>query len=284
MVEKRTVAVSVDTFRSGLIPAAAVLCTLAALLGIGAVLTLFIPGSIWALTQDLALSGINDPSALQTWKLIHLAVTVVSAACPAILAICLIQALRKDIGRGLDLLHDAAQWLLRAVNVSGVLALIVLILRVLMYVVSALSINEGLYYLYAMVVSEGLMVVQAWFLFMQLRKFLNCVSDSALSMACTLTTGKLDNVTIPSFAATGFLVLAAFCLVIGADRLFTLTVVDGYISDYYRLLSASDPILVLSGLSLLLSAVTDILLFFYLRRYKRISERLLFRPLRETTE
>lgn len=280
MVEKRIVAVSVDTFRSRLIPAAAVLCTLAALFSIGAAAALLMPGSVDTLTEDLMLGGISDPDALQMWKLIHISVTVASALCSTVMAVCLILVLMGKIGKGLDLLHDGAQWLLRAVKVAGVLALVVLAFRLLLYMVLSFSRDDGVYYLFAMLLYEGLLVAAVWFLYRQLRTFLSCICDSTMSMACTFVTGELDDVSIPGFTATGFLILCFFNLAIGVDRMFTLTVVHTYLEDYYWILIADDPLLYLSAIALLLSAAVDLMLYFYLRRYKRISERLLYRPLR----
>lgn len=275
-MEQRAIPVTTETFRSPLLPAAAVFSSLATLLGLLAVIQLFLPGSLSQLTQDLYLGGVTDPSALATWQVIHIALTLAVFLLSAAVTLCLALVLAGQIGSGTDLLYRICQWTLRLERVSSIAVLAILVIRGLRYIGLSLTSSNGIYMLYSMLVSEALMVVQAWFLHRQLRLFLESLSDSALSIGCSLTRGILDNISIPSFSATGFGFLAAICALTGADRLLTVTVISEMTGDHYALLMADSPLLLLSGSSLILAAVANMLLWLFLRRYKRISETLLY--------
>ena len=127
-----------------------------------------------------------------------------------------------------------------------------------------------------MLMSEGIMVALVWFLFLNMRRFLSCASDSAASMAYTLSSGKVDGTPVPGFTATGFLLLGIVCFVIAADRVITITVVADYMQPYYKLVFTNQLGQLAAAASLLFNGCADLLVFSYLRRYKRMCERVVY--------
>ena len=166
--------------------------------------------------------------------------------------------------------------MLWGVNGAGIVAAVLYVYRFVRYTVLCLSFRDGLYPLYAMVISEALMGALAAFAFVQLRKFLNCICDSGASMAYTQSTGKLDSRSIPGFTATGFLILGLLCLMLAVDQFVTVTAAYDYIRGYYKLLISRNLIQCCTALCFFCCAVADIMLFAYLKRYKRICERALY--------
>lgn len=277
----KTVDVEKGTFRSRLIPAATVLFALSALCGLLAVGSLFHPASIPAIISDLKLSQIFDPSAQRTWLVIYIAVTAVNCVSTLVLTSGMGQVLMGRYHPGMDLMYKYAKWGGVAVNVSGVAATVYFVVRATRYIILCLSINGGLIPLMSMVIMETLMVAQAWLLFTKLRWFLECAVGTTASIGFTLTSGKLDAPAIPSFTATGFLILAFFDFGIALDRLFTFIHEQKNLSVTYGFPMATEPVQLLSGASFATAAVGSILMYIYLRNYKRTSERLLYRRVRE---
>ena len=276
-MKNQPVSVSPIQFASPLIPVAAILSGLASVAGLGSVLLLLDPSALNALVYDLFRGGVTDASALQTWKIIHVALTLSVFLFPTIMAVSLFLTLRVRPDRGLNLLYTATHWSVCLLNALGILLVIIFVFKASAYAIACLSTNGGIYQLYAMVISEALMVVLACVLFFNLRRFLNCVCDSAASISYTLLNGKLDTVSIPGFTSTGFLILAIFDLIFAWDRLFTMVVSGSGSQAYYKFLLADHPIHLLSAAALLFSAGANVLLFIYLRNYKSTCERLLYR-------
>lgn len=272
-MKKRTVPIDTAVFRSALIPAVAVFAVLAALLGIFGVVLLFNPEFSRYLLADMVAGGITSSDALSTWTTINTAITILSFLCPVILSVGLIMIQKGCHVQGTGVLYTAAQWMVRILDVVGLLVLGILIWRVCRYLLSCLRINEGIYLLYTMLISEALMVVLVVFLFFKLRSFLNDVCDTAASMGYTLSSGKVDSVPFPGSAATGFLLLGILCAVLSVDRLFTLTIVEEYLHSYYKLLIAHHPGQILAAACLMANGCADFLLGIYLRRYKRLCDR-----------
>ena len=228
------------------------------------------------LMEDMIAGGITAGQVLQNYLLIHGIILASVVICSAALFVCLLLVLRGKPARSLSAISTGAQWLLWGVNGAGILAAVLYVYRFVRYAVLCMSVRNGLYPLYAMVISEALMGALAGFVFVQLRHFLNCVCDSGASMAYTLATGKLDSCSIPGFAATGFLILGLLCLTLAADQLVTVTAAYDYIRGYYKLLVSQNPIQLCTAACFLCCAAADILLFAYLKRYKRICERALY--------
>lgn len=256
--------------------ASTVFYALAAITGIPGVVLLLSPDYTAFLLQDLATGGITDPSSLHSWRIIQGAVSLLACIGPAILAGSLSFTLRGKPVRGLGFLSGAAQITLYGVTISGGLAVPVFLFRFVRFLIVSSRTPDGLMLIYSMLISEALMVTQAAFLFVLIRKFLNCSIDSATSIAYTLATGKADTRSISGFPAVGLTVLSIVGIVLAITRVFTVTIIRTTIASYFKLLVTSHPALIIEAICLLLGAVANLLLAHYLRCYKRNTEQLLF--------
>ena len=273
-MNNRYVQIEPAAFRNWLIPAAAVFYGFAVLCGLAGVLIMLMPGSIAVLTEDLIAGGITEASAVRTWRLIHIIVTVLAFAFPAVLTAGYTFAISNRPGKGLVMLCDVFEWLLKAVRIIAKVLIVVFLYRLIRYTVSVLPKNEGMYLLYAMFVSEALMLIIVGTLYVMLCRFMDCLCDSAASIADTMENSRLSGHSIPGFAATGFLVFGLLSLLFGLDRIFTMVIVQEYRSSYYGFLTAEHPLLLLSGASLVLGSLGSLLSAFYLFGFKRKSEKL----------
>ena len=275
-MEKGRIPVERELFRSPLIPIAAVLSILGALCGIASVGLLFVPGSVDTLVEDIYLSGITDRSAVNTWRFIHIALTALCFVWAAVMSGCLVAMVCKRTGQGLLALSTAGEWSYYALNATGVVLLGYLAYRLVRYVIASLSINAWAYLLYAMLVSEALMIFLAAMTFVLLRRFVNGLSDTAASLARAITGGTMGSGIIRSITPAGFLVLALAQIAFGADRFFTLTIVDSFPADYYAILTAEHPLLLVSGAMFGFGALADLCISAYLFRKKRQCEKMIF--------
>ena len=263
-------------FRSNLILAAGIFLALGGLTGLGSTLYLFDPGYFSALTEKILQSGIRTYSALTAWTLVHVAISVVCFLGPAITLWGMAHCLRSNYARGLNFLSNAARWVLKIVHFTSALALAVFLFRTGRYLLGLMGRVDWLYQLFASFVMEGLMVVQAVFLYRMLCKFLDACDCAAASMGYTLSSGYLDPGSIPAFAATGLTILGIQGIVLSADRLVTMTIGYDGIRQFYTFVWSTHPGQWLSAATLFLGGIGDLLLSGYLRFYKRTSERALF--------
>ncbi len=263
-------------FRNTLAPAAAVFLGLGALLGLGSVLYLLDPGYLAAVTEKILVSGIRTASALGTWRALHIVISVICCICPAIVVWGMALAFRGQSARGMNLLSNAARFLLLAARVLGYGAIGVFVVRFGLYILSIARRNDWLYQLFATVIMEALMLVLAVFSHRLLCRFLDEAEGCAASIGYTLSSGRLDSGSVPSFAATGLTLLGILGLVLSADRLVTMTIgYDGY-KQFYKFVLSTHPGQWLCAGSLFFGAVGNLLLSGYLRFYKRTSERAIF--------
>lgn len=271
-MEKKKTAVSASVFRHFSAPAAAVCSILAAVLALLPLILRLSPSFMRLLFNDQMAGGVLDPRVVETWLGVNTGITAILVLYPAIMGIAIIIALRGRPDRGthlLTLVAEATAWLL---NVFGVILAVLFVYQVGRYSIENFRGGAGLQIVYAMLFSEAVMMVLACVLFFSLRKFLGCVSRSAASIGYTLSCEVLDDKTIPSFTATGFLLLGIGCFLLATDRYFTLTIVY----NAYVLLTAEHPGQLLETAALVVCGIGNILLYIYLRRYKRICERALF--------
>ena len=273
---RETIPVDLKIFRSRLTAPAAVCFCLAAVSGLIGAALLLDSGSRAALTEDVILSGILERSAISSWQLIHGSVGILAFLCPMLLAVGMILTLKGQVHKGSTVLHGLAKGLHITVAFTGAMALAVLIFRLVRYIIMCIGVNGGAYLLYTMLMSEAIMVVQAFLLYKLLRRFLLCARECAASIGYTLSAGALDKTTWPGFAATGLMILGIVCAVLAADRILTLTIVDSFPADYYAVLVTEDPIQIFTGSALLLGGIGDILLSIYIRRSKRLAERIIY--------
>ena len=198
-------------------------------------------------------------------------ITFVCFAAPAITVFGMWTALRGQYAKGLNFLSNAARWLLRCVHVTSAAALGLFLFRAARYLIAISSRQDWLYQLFATFVMEGLMVVQAVFLYRLLCRFLDDCDGCAASMGYTLSSGKLDPYSVPAFAATG-LILASH----PGQWLVTMTIASDGIRQYYKFIVASHPGQWLCAATLFVGGIGDILLALYVKFYKRTSERAVF--------
>ena len=266
-----------DTLRSRLAGPALVLYALAAILGIPGIVLFFSPDYTQVLLQNMARSGITNPASQQSWMLVNRTVTTLSCLCPAVMAAGLLITRKFSPVRGIGLLSAAAQGLLWFVSISGGMACLVFVFRFLRYITANLTHPSGLMAIYSMIVSEALMAVQAAFLFVMIRRFLNACIDSATSIAYTLATSRLDDRSIPGFSSTGFLILAIVGITLAADRMFTVTAVINVVQSYYALLICDHPGIIAESVCLIFGAAANFLMHRILKSYKQKTEQALYK-------
>ena len=259
-------------YRSRLPKWFAVCFSVAAVLALPGVILLFNREYQSFLIQDIYLSGIIEASAANTWHFIESLITVVHFLCCAALACGLVLALTSRFHLGIHFLSAAAKWLLYGLHGGGILALCVLVFRLIRYIFFAIQINGGSYLILITVLSEGLMVAAAFLVYTLLRRFLNTSLDNIVSIGYTISSGKLDSHSISSFPSSGLIALAVICLVLSVNHVYTLTIVDSFPQDYYKILIAERPGQYLAAASLVFCAIGNLLTAIYLRQYKRKDE------------
>ena len=266
--------ISVDgrLFYSKWIPVAAVCLLLATIFGIPGVAMQFHPAYIayW----QVRLAGIQSADAQLTWRVIHTGASVLALICPAVFTVAFGLILSKRADKGLGLISWAGQIMGYFVVGVSIFLVVVVAYRVIRYVLVCIQQDTGIYLIYAMLVTEGILLVGVWAAIRFLRRFLSSICDSADSMAVTFFCGKLDTVPAPALTPTGFLVLGIVCVVFGMDRLVNLTVIQEVTRAYYAVVLRENPVLRLEGISYLFSAAANFVIFGYVRSYKRIAERI----------
>lgn len=278
-MNRKTVTVEKGTFRSPLVPIIATLFAVAAVCGLAALGTLFHPASLPAVLHDMEVAQIYDASAQTTWLVLYIGVTAVNCFGTLVLSLGLFLVLAGRHYRGMDLLYNSATGLRFVLIGSGVAALVYFVFKAGRYTFMCLQSIGGMVPLYAMVVMEGLMLVFAWIVFTKLRQFLECSIDTAASIGYTLSAGKLNAPTIPAFSAIGFLIFAIVDVVLAVDRFITFSFKQMNLNLIFTIPVSKEPVQVLSGLSFGFAAIGSVLMFIYLRGYKRKSEQLLLHPL-----
>ena len=272
-MENSTVLVPPEVYRSKLPKWAAAFFALAAVLGLTGVVLLFNGEYQNFLMQDLYLGGVVEASAAKTWHVLGNAVTVIHFLWCAALATGLLLAWKVAFHKGFQVLITTLHWLLYGLYGAGILSLGLLIFKLIRYIIFAVQINGGAYLLYSMLISEGLMVALAWLTYTLLRRFLNTSLDVTASMGYTISSGKMDNHSISSFPSAGLIVLAVVSVLLGVNQLFTLTIIDSFPQDYYKILVAEHPAQYMAATSFALCAIGNLLMSCYLRQYKRKDEK-----------
>ena len=263
-------------FRNKLAPAAAISLCFGALIGLGSVLYLLDPAYRGALTEKILLSGIRTRSALTTWTLVHIIISLICAFCPGLVVFGMIRAFRGQAARGMNTLSNAAHLLLVLLRALGWILLVVFCLRFILYLISISHRQDWPYQLLATALMEALMLSLAVFVHRLFCRFLDEAEGCAASIGYTLSSGFLDPGSIPAFVSSGLTILAIVGLVLAADRLVTMTIgYDGY-KQFYKFVWSSHPGQWLCAGSLFFGAIGNLLLGAYLRFYKRTSERAVF--------
>ncbi|MBQ7358630.1 MAG: hypothetical protein IJW63_00885 [Lachnospiraceae bacterium] len=284
-MNQQPISVEKSTFESKLIPISTVSFAIAAIFGVLAVGYLFHPSSISAIIKDLIVAEIYDLSAQQTWLFIYIALTVVNCLGTLLLSVGFVLLLMKRYKMGMDLMFHSAKWALTFVNISGAITLAYFIFRSIRYIfVCCQTPNDAAFLLISFVLMEGLMVTQAVFLFIKLRQFLSGCMEATAGIGYTLCYGKITSPSIPPVFVLGFLTLGIFDIGIAWDRFFTFIHIQVQTKVIYKFPLTTDPFQFISGLSFAFAALGNILLYFYLRGYKRKSERILIQSFKNITQ
>ena len=281
-MEKKKVAVPRELYEMGLLRAAALCALLAALAGSVGVVLLFSGDYREFLTGKLLTGGITAAGALFTWRIINSAITVLCFLCPAVISAGLIRVLRRETAAGFSFLANAFYGAYRIGKTVGIGLIVLFALRAVWFVIGCLGDPQAVMNLYSMVISEGLMGVLTWFLYRNLLRFLDEAGDCFVNLACTLSTGWIDDWPIPGTAERGFLVLGFLCPAWALGQIVTVTIVVHHIQSYYSLIWASHPAEYLAAAALMFNGVVCVLMRRYLRRYNRICEWEKYRARKQT--
>ena len=271
-MEKKKVVASPALYKTGLLRASALFALLAALTGSVGVGLLFSGEYRRFLVQKLLTGGITASSAVFTWQIINSTITVLGFLCPALLAVGLIRVLRKNPSGGFSFLANGFYGAFRIGKVIGIGLAVLFALRVVLFVIGCLGDPQAVMNLYSMVISEGLMGVLAWFLYRNLLRFLDGAGDCCVNLAYTLSSGLIDDWSIPGSAERGFLILGILCPGWALGQIVTVTIVVHHIQSYYSLIWATHPGEYLAAASLVFNGITCLLMCVYLRRYNRLCE------------
>lgn len=275
-MREQTARIDISVFRSKMLAMSMVLCTLASLLAIPTAGMLLGDAFTAHILEDLRIGGITERGAQSTWLNLYRIVTVLCALCPALLAVGMGLLLSGRRAKAMVFLSEVFRVYGWVCNVVGIVLAVVFAVRFGLCVWRYLQYDAGVYLVFAMAVTEGIMAVVAWATFRFMRRYLSTLCDYATAMGYTLTSGRVDKNPLPSVASSGSWLMAVICTVLALDRLLTLTVSYEHVNAEYIVLFTSHVGQIFAGASLLMSAGASALLALYLRRAKRICERAIF--------
>lgn len=268
-MNKKTVLVPEGTFRSRLIPVAAVLSALGAVTGFLSLLSLMIPGAV-----NLLDAASVDISAKLTWTIFYIVFVVFAAMCGLFLSLSLFTMQRGDLNRGADLLSRGAKIGFYAVTGIGIAAAVLFVIRFVLYFIVNIAAggSAGFVYAFSILLAELFLLVIAAVVVWLLRSFMDMAGDCAVSIAYILTSGTLRSPSISMKNAIGCLSLGLAGVYMFINRLTTVSAwAESEMSGLVML-----P-LYLSAAAFLLSGAAGLVMFLYLRSFKRTSEYLLYK-------
>ena len=267
-MNKKSVIVPEGTFRSKLTAIASALFAGATLAGIASILSAFADLSHFHETAApegikaalVVLHGLLTDAPVEkqvnmTFAILLGISILLGTLFSAALAVGIFRMQRGKAASGAQLIARGAKILFYATTVIGIGAAPLFAIRFVTYVMMYLSAgSKGLIFMLTGVATELVLGVFATLIILKLRRFFDSVGDCALSISRTLTTGVLNAPTISMTPAIGALLLGIACVLIALG-------------------CAS----VITAAMFLLIGAADILLFVYLRTYKRSSEYLLYK-------
>lgn len=284
-MNNHSISVDKNTFKSPLIIISALFFSIAAILSILSVVYLFHPNSISAIRKDILANQIYDPDAQKTWLVIYIVLTVLNCICTLVLSIGLLLILLKAQHLGTLLISNSINCAIYALNISGIGLLVLFIFKSIKYIIQCFQdINEGIFPLFAFILMEGFMFTLVCLLFFKLRHFLECCMESITSISYMLYTSKITAPSLPPSSIYGFLILTFVNAYLVFDRLFSFAYTNVRNEIIYYLPMSKEPIHIFSGLSFGFASIGCILLYFYLRGYKKKSELLLYRSIKNIEE
>lgn len=296
-MNKKSVLVPEGTFRSKLLPIAAVLLAVAALSAILTILFALLPGGLSVLEATAATDKMKEAMSVihsmsdrltiadvtgdvtMTWTIIHAFSILFAAAGSVSMTIGLLLAKRGDFNRGAEVIDRGAKFLYYLTTAAGIAAAVLFLIRVVPYIFVDMMEAGGVGFLFALpgLMFEIVLATLTCFIILKLRRFLDRAGDCAFSISRTLASGVLRYPAIPMTPAVGSLLLGLCGLYFAWNRISAICTC-GY--------SAADMLILYFSAAMFLSGgAAAILLFLYLRNFKRSSEYLLYKgtPVTEET-
>lgn len=269
-MNKKSVLIPEGTFRSKLTGAAAALFAAVALAGALSILSVFLPGGFSLFRETAAPEGIKtalvvlhgllteapvDEQVTLTFAILLGASVLFGTVFSAALSAGIFQMQRGKAAHGAQLISRSAKILFYGTTAVGLGAAVLFVIRFVTYCMMYLSAgSKGLVFMLTGVATELVLGVLAAFAVLKLRRFFDSAGDCALSISRALTTGVLTAPTISMTPAVGCLVL-------------------GIVSVLIALSCAN----IMTTAMFLCGGAADIVMFFYLRSFKRSSEYLLYK-------
>lgn len=276
-MNKKSVLVSNGTFRSKLTGAAAALFAAAALAGVASILCVLAPGGLTHLRETAAPEGIKtalivlhglltdapvDEQVNLTFTILLGVSILFGTAFSAALAVGIFQMQRGKASHGAQLIARGAKILFYATTALGLGAAVVFAIRLVSYIMMYLSGgSKGVVFMLTGVATEIALGAIATLIVLKLRRFFDSAGDCALSISRTLTSGVLNAPTISMAPAIGCLLLGIACVLIA--------------------LGCAG---IMHTAMFLLGGAAAIVMFFYLRNFKRSSEYLLYKGIPATVQ
>lgn len=276
-MNKKSVIVPEGTFRSKLTGIASALFAAAALAGVASILSVFAPGGLSRFHETAAPEGIKtalivlhglltdisvDEQVTLTFAILLGISILFGTVFSAALGVGIFQMQRGKAAHGAQLISRSAKILFYATTIVGIGAAVVFAIRLVSYIIMYLSDGiDGLMFLMPGVATELALGVIATFIVLKLRRFFDSVGDCALSISRTLVSGILKAPTISMTPAVGCLLLGIACVLIA--------------------LGCAN---VMHTAMFLCGGAAGIVMFLYLRNFKRSSEYLLYKGTPATVE
>lgn len=276
-MNKKSVIVPEGTFRSKLTGIASALFAAAALAGIISILSVFAPDSLLHFRETAAPEGIKtalvvlhglltetpvDEQVTLTFAILLGISILLGTLFSAALSVGIFQMQRGKAAHGAQLIARNAKILFYALTALGIGAAVVFAIRFVTYIMMYLSAGiDGLMLMMPGVATEILLGAIATLIILKLRRFFDSAGDCALSISRTLTTGILNAPTISMTSAVGALLLGIASVLIAPGCAG-----------------------VMQTAMFLCGGAAGIVMFFYLRTYKRSSEYLLYKGAPATVE
>lgn len=287
-MNKKSVLVPEGTFRSKLTGIATALFAAAALAGVLSILCVFAPGGLLLFRETAAPEGIKtalvvlhglltdisvDEQVTLTFAILLGVSILFGTIFSAALSVGIFQMQRGKAAHGAQLIARGAKILFYTTTALGLGAAVLFAIRLVRYIIMYLSGGiDGLMLMMPGVATEILLGAIATLIILKLRRFFDSAGDCALSISRTLTAGILSAPTISMTPAVGCLLLGISGLLLALARISAIST------------QAAVPVLYFSGAMFLFGGAAGIVMFFYLRNFKRSSEYLLYKGTPATVE
>ena len=276
-MNKKSVIVPEGTFRSKLTTIASALFAGTTLAGAASIISVFPPDGLSRFHETAAPEGVKaalvvlhglltdisvDEQVTLTFAIILGISILLGTLFSAALAVGIFRMQRGKAANGAQLIARGAKLLFYATTAAGICAAVLFAIRFVRYIVAYLSGGiDGLMLMMPGVATELVLGVLATLIILKLRRFFDSVGDCALSISRTLTTGVLSAPTISMAPAIGALLLCIDSVLIALNCAGVIT-----------------------AAMFLFGGAAGVLMYLYLRTYKRSCEYLLYKGTPVTAE